>query len=131
MKIRNIILNLPVLLISLPIMAEDSASVVDKQPSIPVVFEFPWELLVDRGKINGCIYENAFYSVGSILIEDSLPRKCHIDSSRDGFWAELDERDLEIFEASRPENAPKVEFDQESLDRLGKAVVYHIRNRNK
>ncbi|OUS26100.1 hypothetical protein A9Q99_19175 [Gammaproteobacteria bacterium 45_16_T64] len=61
---------------------------------------FPWELVIDRGKINGCIYDNKFYSDGSILIEETLPRKCKIDSNRDGYWAELDERELELFEAS-------------------------------
>lgn len=61
---------------------------------------FPWELVIDRGKINGCIYDNKFYSSGSILIEETLPRKCKINANRDGYWAELDERELELFETS-------------------------------
>ena len=36
---------------------------------------FPWQLVLDRGKILGCIYNNRFYSLGSILVLESLPRK--------------------------------------------------------
>jgi len=31
--------------------------------------DFPWELVLDRGKIVGCIYDNKYYSLGSLLIE--------------------------------------------------------------
>ncbi len=63
--------------------------------------EFPWDLVIDRGKIYGCIYESLFYSEGSILIEETLPRKCEISAARDGFWSELDERELELYKASK------------------------------
>ena len=61
---------------------------------------FPWELVIDRGKINGCIYENKYYSNGSIVVKETLPRKCRIDPNRDGYWAQLDENELELYEAS-------------------------------
>lgn len=59
--------------------------------------EFPWELVIDRGKIVGCIYDNKYYSLGSILIEENLPRKCQLNSAREGVWAELSGSELADF----------------------------------
>jgi hypothetical protein len=61
---------------------------------------FPWELVIDRGKILGCVYDNKFYSVGSILILESLPRKCGQDSDRSGIWQQLSETELALFKES-------------------------------
>ncbi|MVF14949.1 hypothetical protein FT643_22705 [Ketobacter sp. MCCC 1A13808] len=61
---------------------------------------FPWELVIDRGKINGCIYNNRYYSNGSIVVKETLPRKCKIDSNRDGYWAQLEEDELKLYESS-------------------------------
>jgi hypothetical protein len=81
---------------------------------------FPWELVIDRGKVNGCLYDNKFYSNGSILIEETLPRKCKIDPNRDGYWAELDERELQLFEESI---RAQQELDAESIG-IGKLSKY-------
>jgi hypothetical protein len=81
---------------------------------------FPWELVIDRGKVNGCIYDNKFYSNGSILIEETLPRKCKIDPNLDGYWAELDERELQLFEESI---RAQQELDAESIG-IGKLSKY-------
>ena len=71
--------------------------------------EFPWELVIDRGKIIGCIYDNKFYSLGSILIEETLPRKCELDSARYGIWIELDEAELVYFKQSLEEEEKRKE----------------------
>lgn len=87
-----------ILLTSSYILAEEKAKDPLEQ-SITVAI--PWKLLVDRGKLIGCIYDNRFYSEGSILVEEGLPRKCKLDSSRDGFWEQLAESDLDIFETTQ------------------------------
>lgn len=61
---------------------------------------FPWELVIDRGKINGCIYDNKYYSNGSIIVKETLPRKCKISPNRDGYWAQLDDDELKLYKAS-------------------------------
>jgi hypothetical protein len=61
---------------------------------------FPWELVIDRGKILGCIYNNKFYSIGSILIEETLPRKCQLNSAREGIWSELSGSELAEYNES-------------------------------
>ena len=58
---------------------------------------FPWQLVLDRGKILGCIYNNRFYSLGSILVLESLPRKCGQASDRNGIWQQLSETELALF----------------------------------
>lgn len=58
---------------------------------------FPWQLVVDRGKILGCVYDNKFYSLGAILILEYLPRKCILASDRNGFWEQLSESELVLF----------------------------------
>ena len=63
--------------------------------------EFPWELVLDRGKIVGCIYDNKYYSLGSILIEESLPRSCSLNSAREGIWSELSGAELAALEEAR------------------------------
>lgn len=104
----NIIAALPLLSLSSLVIAEQvmadqkiadnqSAQLSDKKARDA---NFPWERVIDRGKINGCIYNNKFYSNGAVLIEDTLSRKCRIDPNRDGYWAELNERELQLFEAS-------------------------------
>jgi hypothetical protein len=58
---------------------------------------FPWELVIDRGKILGCVYDNRFYSLGAILILESLPRKCILATDRNGIWEQLPESELVLF----------------------------------
>ncbi|WP_448556660.1 hypothetical protein [Thalassotalea montiporae] len=58
---------------------------------------FPWHLVMDRGKILGCIYDNKYYSLGSILVLESLPRKCGQASDRNGVWQQLSESELALF----------------------------------
>lgn len=57
----------------------------------------PWELFVDRGKLLGCIYDSRFYSQGSILVLESLQRKCELASDRTGMWAQLSEAEMLLF----------------------------------
>jgi len=61
---------------------------------------FPWETVIDKGKILGCVYESRFYSLGSILILESLPRKCELASDRNGFWEQLSEAEMVLFKES-------------------------------
>lgn len=61
---------------------------------------FPWQLVVDRGKILGCVYDNKFYSLGAILILESLPRKCELGSDRNGLWEQLSEAEMQLFSES-------------------------------
>lgn len=61
---------------------------------------FPWQLVVDRGKILGCVYDNKFYSLGAILILESLPRKCELGSDRNGLWEQLSETEMQLFTES-------------------------------
>ena len=77
--------------------------------------EFPWELVIDQGKVQGCIYDNKFYSVGSILIEETLPRKCDLNSAREGFWSELTDSELDLYEASIKEQE-KIESESTSVN---------------
>lgn len=61
---------------------------------------FPWPLVIDRGKILGCVYDNTFYSLGAVLILESLPRKCEMASDRNGIWEQLSEAEMLIFQES-------------------------------
>ena len=61
---------------------------------------FPWQVFIDRGKLLGCIYDSRFYSLGSILILESLPRKCELASDRNGTWNQLSEIELLQFKES-------------------------------
>ena len=79
--------------------AEDFASLTDGGISISDK-NFPWQLVVDRGKILGCVYDNKFYSLGAILILESLPRKCELASDRNGLWEQLSEAELLLFQES-------------------------------
>jgi len=73
-------------------------SFVDKEDGIDVNDQtFPWELVIDRGKILGCVYENRYYSLGSILILESLPRKYGLATDRNGVWEQLSESELVLF----------------------------------
>ncbi|NVK26204.1 MAG: hypothetical protein HWE10_14845 [Gammaproteobacteria bacterium] len=58
---------------------------------------FPWELVIEQGKIRGCFYEEHFYSLGSILILESLPRKCELTIDKIGNWAQLSESELLLY----------------------------------
>ncbi len=58
---------------------------------------FPWETVINNGKILGCVYESRFYSLGSILILESLPRKCELASDRNGYWEQLSEVEMTLF----------------------------------
>ncbi|GHG70556.1 hypothetical protein GCM10010919_21370 [Alishewanella longhuensis] len=55
---------------------------------------FPWQLVIDRGKILDCIYDNKFFSLGAILVLESLPRRCELASDRNGRWELLPETEL-------------------------------------
>jgi len=93
--------------------------------------EFPWELVIDRGKIQGCIYDNKFYSVGSILIEETLPRKCELNSVREGFWSELSETELIAFEESMKAEQEKtktsVSIGDKPITANEAAIIRYIR----
>ena len=52
---------------------------------------------MDKGKVLGCVYESRFYSLGSILILESLPRKCELASDRNGFWEQLSEAEMALY----------------------------------
>jgi len=76
-------------------------SVVSKNDGIELEDDgFPWGLVVDRGKILGCVYDSRFYSLGSILILESLPRKCEQASDRNGVWQILSEQEMADFKRS-------------------------------
>ncbi|WP_213994957.1 hypothetical protein [Arsukibacterium sp.] len=79
--------------------AEESASLTDGGISVSDK-NFPWQLVVDRGKILGCVYDNKFYSLGAILILESLPRKCELASDRNGVWEQLTEAELLLWQES-------------------------------
>jgi len=81
--------------------------------------DFPWELVLDRGKIVGCIYDNKYYSLGSILIEESLPRSCTLNSAREGVWSELSGAELAAFEKSLDEEARR---EKEREQRIGNST---------
>ena len=81
--------------------------------------DFPWELVLDRGKIVGCIYDNKYYSLGSILIEESLPRSCTLNSAREGVWSELSGSELAAFEKSLDEEARR---EKEREQRIGNST---------
>ena len=89
--------------------------------------DFPWDLVLDRGKIYGCLYENLFFSPGAIHLEEGLPRKCRIDSNRDGYWADLDERELELYELALSENYEAMEIGGTALSREEIAVISFMR----
>jgi len=80
--------------------ANEPVSVTEKDGINLTDNQFPWHLVIDRGKIQGCIYDNKYYSVGSILIEETLPRKCDLNSSREGIWSELNDAELVLYNAS-------------------------------
>jgi len=75
-----------------------AATLVEKKDGIEVGDNsFPWQLVVDRGKILGCVYDSRFYSLGSILILESLPRICDLASDRNGVWEQLSEAELLLY----------------------------------
>lgn len=78
--------------------ALNSAPFVEQEDGINLNdTSFPWQLVIDRGKILGCIYQNQFYSIGSILILESLPRMCGLATDRNGIWQQLSESELLLF----------------------------------
>lgn len=93
--------------------------------------EFPWELVIDRGKINGCIYDNKFYSNGSIIVKETLPRKCRIDPNRDGYWAQLEKDELELYEdsvrAQMKLDSEALTVGKEPLNKYTAAIVRYMR----
>lgn len=95
-------LSIKALLITLAIpYCAFANSVVSKKDGIELEDDgFPWELVVDRGKILGCVYDSRFYSLGSILILESLPRKCEQASDRNGVWQILSEQEMSDFKQS-------------------------------
>lgn len=134
MKLPILSLLLFVISVSTVLLAEEERVGTEKGVNLNGK-PFPWELIMDRGKINGCIYKNAYYSAGSVLIEETLPRKCKIDPNRDGYWAELDERELELFEASvkskLAKDAELLKVGHEPLSDFEMRMVSMIRYKDK
>jgi len=88
---------IPLLFTSFTVFASDS-NFSEKKDGVNLSdSSFPWELFLDRGKILGCIYDNRFYSLGSILVLESLPRKCGLGPDRNGVWDILSEAELVLF----------------------------------
>lgn len=86
---------LPLLLLS---CCAQSQAFVDKEDGAAIGNGgIPWELFVDRGKLLGCIYDSRFYSLGSILVLEALPRKCELASDRTGMWSQLSEAEMLLF----------------------------------
>lgn len=100
------------ILVSFSLFAQD---VTEKDGIDLSSSEFPWQLVIDRGKIVGCIYDNKYYSLGSILIEESLPRKCTLNSAREGVWSELSGSELSAFEESLNEEARREEEKEKRI----------------
>ena len=94
---------------------------------------FPWELVLDRGKILGCVYDNNFFSLGSILILESLPRKCELASDRNGQWQPLTDAELVVFkdnQAAIKEAKEQTESQNISSDSLTveeKGLIRYLR----
>lgn len=80
---------------------------------------FPWQLVVDRGKILGCVYDNKFYSLGAILVLESLPRKCELASDRNGRWEQLSETEQLLFQ----ENIKQQQALQREATYIGKDPI--------
>ncbi len=84
---------------SFAVLAQDENNIPDHGVNLSDK-NFPWQLVVDRGKILGCVYDNKFYSLGAILVLESLPRKCELASDRNGLWQQLSEAELLLFQES-------------------------------
>lgn len=99
MKLGRYTLVLLYMLNLTTLAAQEHASLTDGGISVSDK-NFPWQLVVDRGKILGCVYDNKFYSLGAILILESLPRKCELASDRNGLWEQLSEAELLLLQES-------------------------------
>lgn len=113
-----------------------SQEIVDQSDGIHVNdTTFPWELVIDRGKILGCVYDNKFYSVGSILILESLPRKCGLDSDRSGLWQQLSETELALYkeslEAQQQLEREAINIGNKPLTPTEARVIRYLRNTKK
>ncbi|WP_085299592.1 hypothetical protein [Cognaticolwellia mytili] len=83
------------------IFCVDAQEFVEKEEGVNINDKsFPWELVIDRGKILGCVYDNRYYTLGSILILESLPRKCGLATDRNGVWQQLSEPEMLHFKES-------------------------------
>lgn len=80
---------------------------------------FPWQLVIDRGKILGCIYDNKFFSLGAILVLESLPRRCELASDRNGRWELLPETELLAWQ----ENVRQQQAMQREATYIGKDPI--------
>lgn len=100
-------MNVKLVILSIALFSQISVfanSVVDEKDGIRLGDDdFPWQLVVDRGKILGCVYDSKFYSLGSVLILESLPRKCEQASDRNGIWQILSEQEMQDFKRSMEE----------------------------
>jgi len=113
-------LKLIYLLLLLISFGSNAGAFAEKKDGVDVNDKnFPWELVIDRGKILGCVYENRFYSLGSILILESLPRKCGLATDRNGIWEQLSETELLHFKESIE---TQQELDRESTYIGGKPI---------
>lgn len=95
---------------------------------------FPWELVTEKGKINGCIYKNEFYSVGSIIVAEKLPIKCKINPARDGIWSELDDGELQLYIRSVKQQerlaAQSLKIGDQPINHFEASVIRSIRKAN-
>ncbi|CAM5202387.1 hypothetical protein [Alishewanella longhuensis] len=80
---------------------------------------FPWQLVIDRGKILGCIYDNKFFSLGAILVLESLPRRCELASDRNGRWELLPDAELLAWQ----ENIKQQQAMQREATYIGKDPI--------
>jgi len=120
-------MKITTLVISLILMHSTALADEGGHSGTQITGAFPWELVIDRGKIYGCIYENLFFSPGSIHLEEGLPRKCRIDSNRDGYWADMDERELELYEMALAQDFETMKVGDTTLSREEIAVISYMR----
>ena len=96
---------------------------------------FPWHTIMHEGKVLGCIYESRFYSLGSILILESLPRKCELASDRNGIWKQLSESEMILFkeniEAQQTIEREATYIGAEPISPIEARVIRYLRNSKK
>lgn len=96
---------------------------------------FPWETVINKGKILGCVYQSRFYSLGSILILESLPRKCELAADRNGYWEQLSEAEMSLFkknlEAQQALERESTYIGNEPINPSEARLIRYLRNTKK
>jgi len=111
------------------IFSSNSTSFTEKEDGVGLSDKsFPWELVIDRGKILGCVYENRFYSLGSILILESLPRKCGLATDRNGVWEQLPEPELLLFKESVATEQELAEIGDTPISNSEAMLIKYLRS---